>query len=67
MITTYDMIGTPEAEATSRLSYSQVFPFMYKADLTDCPDDVRAILREVDREMAYDDDHPHAIENWRDL
>ena len=67
MIITYDMIGTPAGEAWSRLSYSDKFPYSYKADLEDCPEDVRKALKKIDRDMAYDSQHPHAIENWHEL
>ncbi len=67
MLFSLEEVGSVAAEAYLRCSYSQVHPFMYKADLADCPEEVRDALRSIDRDMALDESHPHAIENWRDL
>lgn len=67
MIGTYQSLDTPEGQANARLAYSYRFPFLYWADLTDCPPDVLEVLKSIDREMAQDDSQPHAIENWHEL
>lgn len=67
MLISIDDFGTPEADACSRLTDSRVFPYSFVADLTDCPDNVRAILIEVDKYDGYDDQYPHSIENWQEL
>lgn len=66
MMIAYEDVGTAYGDAMRRLSYSATYPFAYVAELSDCPDDVRKELKEIDRNMALEDGG-HAIENWREL
>lgn len=69
MLITQDEIGTAQAEAMGRLSYSGIDGFEYHADLDNCSHEVLAILDEIDKDMASftDMNMPHTIDNWKEI
>lgn len=69
MLISQEEIGTPQAEAMGRLSYSGIAGFEYHADLDNCSNEVLTILDGIDKDMASfpDMNMPHTIDNWREI